>query len=76
MFEFSTKSRINSLLITSNSKWFYWLSDFDPKYEIPHYCNGNCNSMTGEFALKIWAEAQRTHRNGFRIEGKGYYTKT
>ena len=27
--------------------------------------------MTGEFALKIWAEAQRTHRNGFRIEGQG-----
>ena len=54
------------------SKWFYWLSDFDPKYEIPHYCNGNCNSMTGEFALKIWAEAQRTQRNGFRIEGLGF----
>ena len=27
--------------------------------------------MTGEFALKIWAEAQRTNRNGFRIEGQG-----
>ena len=50
------------------SKWFYWLDEIDPSYEIPQYCNGNCNAMTGKAALKIWEQAQKTDRKGFRIE--------
>ena len=50
------------------SKWFYWLDEIDPKYEIPQYCNGNCNALNGKAALRIWEQAQKTDRKGFRIE--------
>ena len=50
------------------SKWFYWLDEIDPKYELPHYCNGNCNALNGKAALRIWEQAQKTDRKGFRIE--------
>ena len=50
------------------SKWFYWLDAIDPAYELPTYCNGNCNALTGKAALRIWEQAQNTDRQGFRIE--------
>jgi len=55
---------------TYTSKWWNWYSDWPPEYRIPKYCNGNCNSMAGEAAYKIWVEAQRTNRHSMRIEDK------
>ena len=50
------------------NKWFVWLDQLNPRYNIPDYCNGNCNAMTSEAALKIWEQAKMTDRKGFRIE--------
>ena len=55
---------------TYSGKWWNWYSDWDPRYKIPQYCNGNCNSLAGEAAYKIWIEAQRTNRHSMRIEDK------
>ena len=71
-----TKADFNSFPMgiakTYTSKWFNWYSDWQPKYAIPRYCNGNCKSLTGEAAYKIWTEAQRTNRRTMRIEDKFY----
>ena len=66
----STVSFPRGMAQTFTNKWWNWYSDWEPKYAVPKYCNGNCNSMTGVAAYKIWNEAQRTNRRSFRIEDK------
>lgn len=58
------------LAATYTSKWYNWIKDWPPEYHIPEYCNGNCNSMGPEAAIRIWREAQRTNRYTMRIEDK------
>ena len=49
-------------------KWWIKLSQWPPKFAIPKYCNGSCNSMTAAAAYKIWLAAKRTSRHDLRIE--------
>lgn len=55
------------------SKWFFWLSQVPANYEIPDYCNGNCNALTAKAVHRIYAEAKNTNRHEFRIEDM-YFT--
>ena len=55
------------------SKWFFWLSQVPANYEIPEYCNGNCNSLTAKAVHRIYEEAKYTDRQEFRIEDM-YFT--
>ena len=36
------------------NKWYFWLDQIDPHYEIPAYCNGNCNALSNEAVIRIW----------------------
>ena len=59
--------------ITTNiytSKWWINRQMWDPKYELPSHCNGNCNSLTHEAMLRIYKTAKSTNWNGMRVEDR------
>ena len=52
------------------SKWWINREMWDPKYEMPSHCNGNCNSLTHTAMLRIYKTAKSTNWNGMRVEDR------
>ena len=52
------------------SKWWINRDMWDPKYDMPSHCNGNCNSLTHEAMLRIYKTAKSTNWNGMRVEDR------
>jgi len=52
------------------SKWWINRQMWDPKYELPSHCNGNCNSLTHTAMLRIYKAAKSTNWNGMRVEDR------
>ena len=52
------------------SKWWINRQMWDPKYDMPSHCNGNCNSLTHAAMLRIYKTAKNTNWNGMRVEDR------
>ena len=52
------------------SKWWINRQMWDPKFDMPSHCNGNCNSLTHTAMLRIYKTAKSTNWNGMRVEDR------
>ena len=49
-------------------KYYLWTDLWPVNYVVPEYCNGQCALLNNQAATKIFNEAKRTARHGFRLE--------
>ena len=51
-----------------SGKYYVWADLWPPNYTVPAYCNGQCTLLNEDAAERIYTEAMRTDRHGFRLE--------
>jgi len=55
-----------------SGKYFIWRDQWPSIYDIPSYCNGQCQACTGHTAKEIYKTASTTSRHDFRVEDLFY----
>ena len=56
------------VLAPYDGKYYVWADLWPPTHSVPAYCNGQCTLLNEDAAERIYTEAMRTDRHGFRLE--------